>query len=105
MVLPFFEDDNRLTLTHKLAGNGGTTHPGTDDQGVNIRGNLHVFSSLMDRCLAVFHEPTNLTLSWVSPMTNLYVCDANVFPKALDRPTVITIAALVTKPGEKSGLD
>jgi len=38
----------------------------------------------MDRYLAVFHEPANLNLSWVSLITNLFVCDAGVFPEAQD---------------------
>jgi choline dehydrogenase-like flavoprotein len=29
-----------------------------------------------------------------TPVRNLYVCDASVFPEALDRPTVLTIVAL-----------
>jgi hypothetical protein len=52
----------------------------------------------MDRYLAVFHEPTNLNLSWVSLITNLYVGDASVFPEALDRPTIITITAFGKRP-------
>jgi choline dehydrogenase-like flavoprotein len=32
-----------------------------------------------------------------TPIKNLYVCDASVFPEALDRPTVITLVALAKR--------
>jgi choline dehydrogenase-like flavoprotein len=37
---------------------------------------------------------THVDTDLATPVRNLYVCDASVFPEALDRPTVLTIVAL-----------
>lgn len=40
---------------------------------------------------------THLDRDLATPVPNLYVCDASVFPEALDRPTVLTIVALAKR--------
>jgi choline dehydrogenase-like flavoprotein len=37
---------------------------------------------------------THVDANLATPVKGLYVCDASVFPEALDRPTVLTIVAL-----------
>jgi choline dehydrogenase-like flavoprotein len=37
---------------------------------------------------------THVDTDLATPVRNLHVCDASVFPEALDRPTVLTIIAL-----------
>jgi choline dehydrogenase-like flavoprotein len=40
---------------------------------------------------------THVDRDLATPVRNLYVCDASVFPEALDRPTVLTIIALAKR--------
>jgi choline dehydrogenase-like flavoprotein len=40
---------------------------------------------------------THVDRQLATPVRNLYVCDASVFPEALDRPTVLTIVALAKR--------
>ncbi len=40
---------------------------------------------------------THLDRDLATPVRKLYVCDASVFPEALDRPTVLTIVALAKR--------
>jgi choline dehydrogenase-like flavoprotein len=40
---------------------------------------------------------THLDRDLATPVRGLYVCDASVFPEALDRPTVLTIVALAKR--------
>jgi choline dehydrogenase-like flavoprotein len=40
---------------------------------------------------------THVDRELATPARNLYVCDASVFPEALDRPTVLTIVALAKR--------
>jgi choline dehydrogenase-like flavoprotein len=42
-----------------------------------------------------------LTTDLESEIPGLYVCDASVFPRALGRPTVLTIIALAMRLAEK----
>jgi choline dehydrogenase-like flavoprotein len=40
---------------------------------------------------------THVNRDLATPVRGLYVCDASVFPEALDRPTVLTIVALAKR--------
>jgi choline dehydrogenase-like flavoprotein len=40
---------------------------------------------------------THVDRDLATPVRGLYVCDASVFPEALDRPTVLTIVALAKR--------
>jgi choline dehydrogenase-like flavoprotein len=46
---------------------------------------------------------THVDRDLATPVKDLYVCDASVFPEALDRPTVLTIVALAKRLARKLG--